>query len=144
MGKMPKKFNAYFLAFFFGGFGAHCFYLNKPIRGLSYLLFCWTGIPFLLGWMDMLSIQKWMKREGNTNVGRSQSVNVIKQIGESFQKELRSNVKEFQTSKKTEKILKPSKINSVQTKKISETKTESKSFYDEQSMVLEEYKQVTN
>jgi TM2 domain-containing membrane protein YozV len=33
------------LTFFLGGFGAHKFYLGKPIQGILYLIFCWTFIP---------------------------------------------------------------------------------------------------
>ena len=37
------------LSLVLGGIGAHKFYLEKPGAGLAYLLFCWTGIPPLLG-----------------------------------------------------------------------------------------------
>lgn len=48
------------LALVLGGIGAHKFYLGKPGKGLLYMLFCWTGIPTLVGlyeaakyiWMD--------------------------------------------------------------------------------------------
>lgn len=48
------------LALVFGGLGAHKFYLRKPGKGFLYLMFCWTGIPSLVGlyeavkyiWMD--------------------------------------------------------------------------------------------
>jgi TM2 domain-containing membrane protein YozV len=33
------------LALFLGGVGAHKFYLEKPGRGMIYLLWCWTFIP---------------------------------------------------------------------------------------------------
>lgn len=40
------------LALVFGGFGAHKFYLDKPGKGFLYLLFCWTGIPSIIGLVD--------------------------------------------------------------------------------------------
>jgi TM2 domain-containing membrane protein YozV len=142
MEKMPekkKKKVAYSLALFLGGLGAHCFYLNKPIRGLCYLLFCWTGIPYLLGWMDMLSIHKWMKKEeGNATVERD----VIKQIGESLQQKLAVYKKESQTLKQAEEVRTHSEKESSHPKVLPEIKAESNYFYDEQSMVLEEYRKV--
>lgn len=49
----------YVLAFFLGGIGAHLFYYRKYVRGILYLLFCWTYIPIFLGWIDMLFVKKW-------------------------------------------------------------------------------------
>jgi TM2 domain-containing membrane protein YozV len=37
------------LSLVFGGLGLHKFYLDKPGMGLLYMLFCWTGIPTLVG-----------------------------------------------------------------------------------------------
>jgi TM2 domain-containing membrane protein YozV len=37
------------LAFFLGCFGIHHFYLGRVGLGVLYLLFCWTGIPAILG-----------------------------------------------------------------------------------------------
>jgi hypothetical protein len=53
----------YLLALFLGVFGAHLFYAGKWKRGILYLVFCWTYIPMVLGWIDMLFIHKWF-REG--------------------------------------------------------------------------------
>ncbi|MBP1732610.1 MAG: hypothetical protein H6Q55_3039, partial [Deltaproteobacteria bacterium] len=30
-------------------FGIHKFYLGKVGLGIIYILFCWTGIPFIVG-----------------------------------------------------------------------------------------------
>lgn len=43
------------LALFFGGFGAHKFYMGRPAMGLIYLILCFTGLPFLAGFMEGLS-----------------------------------------------------------------------------------------
>jgi len=40
------------LALVLGGIGAHKFYLDKPGKGLLYLMFCWTGIPTFVGLIE--------------------------------------------------------------------------------------------
>ena len=40
------------LAFFLGNFGVHKFYLHRNTAGVFYLLFFWTGIPAILGFID--------------------------------------------------------------------------------------------
>jgi len=40
------------LAIFLGGFGLHHFYLGRVGLGILYLLFSWTGIPWILGWIE--------------------------------------------------------------------------------------------
>jgi len=40
------------LAVFLGSFGIHHFYLRRNGLGLLYLLFSWTGIPALLGFVE--------------------------------------------------------------------------------------------
>ncbi|QDG51131.1 NINE protein [Persicimonas caeni] len=45
---MKSKITAAVLAFFLGWLGAHKFYLNQPGMGVLYILFMWTGIPWLI------------------------------------------------------------------------------------------------
>jgi TM2 domain-containing membrane protein YozV len=40
------------LALLLGGFGIHKFYLGKIGQGILYLLFCWTFIPTIIGWIE--------------------------------------------------------------------------------------------
>jgi TM2 domain-containing membrane protein YozV len=40
------------LAVFLGGLGIHHFYLRRNGLGVLYLLFSWTGIPFILGLIE--------------------------------------------------------------------------------------------
>lgn len=40
------------LAIFLGGLGIHHFYLRRNGLGILYLLFSWTAIPTILGWID--------------------------------------------------------------------------------------------
>ena len=44
-----NKWIAIILAFFFGAFGIHKFYLGQIGMGIVYLLFCWTGITAIIG-----------------------------------------------------------------------------------------------
>lgn len=49
---MKNKFIAGVLGIVFGGLGFHKFYLGKPGKGILYLLFCWTGIPEIIGFIE--------------------------------------------------------------------------------------------
>lgn len=51
---MKDKSIAAILAFFFGGLGIHQFYLGNNGRGVLYLLFFWTFIPFIIGFIDFI------------------------------------------------------------------------------------------
>lgn len=57
-----SKSVGYFLALFLGGLGIHHFYYRNYVRGLFYLLFSWTFVPVILGWIDMLFVNKWNGR----------------------------------------------------------------------------------
>lgn len=47
-----SKLAAGLLALFLGGIGLHKFYLGRPLQGVFYLLFCWTFIPALIGFIE--------------------------------------------------------------------------------------------
>lgn len=51
---MKDKNVAGILAFFFGIFGVHRFYLGQTGLGILYLIFFWTGIPAIIGFIDAL------------------------------------------------------------------------------------------
>lgn len=40
------------LALFLGGFGIHHFYLRRTGLGILYCCFCWTPIPWVLGFIE--------------------------------------------------------------------------------------------
>jgi TM2 domain-containing membrane protein YozV len=40
------------LALFLGGFGIHHFYLRRTGLGILYLLFSWTGVTWILGFIE--------------------------------------------------------------------------------------------
>ena len=46
---------AILLAFVFGTFGAHRFYLGQPKWGYLYAVLCWTGVPTLLGLIEAVT-----------------------------------------------------------------------------------------
>jgi TM2 domain-containing membrane protein YozV/ribosomal protein L40E len=47
-----SKLVAALLALFLGGFGVHKFYLGRTGWGVAYLLFCWTFIPTVVGFIE--------------------------------------------------------------------------------------------
>ena len=47
-----NKIVAGLLGIFLGGFGIHKFYLGRVWVGILYLLFCWTGIPAIVGFIE--------------------------------------------------------------------------------------------
>lgn len=49
---IKSKVAAALLAIFLGGFGIHKFYLGKAGMGILYLVFCWTGIPAIIGFIE--------------------------------------------------------------------------------------------
>lgn len=49
---IKSKIAAGILAIFLGGLGIHKFYLGKVGMGVLYLLFCWTGIPAFVGFIE--------------------------------------------------------------------------------------------
>lgn len=42
----------FLFALLLGGLGLHRFYLGETGWGILYLLFCWTGIPSLIGFIE--------------------------------------------------------------------------------------------
>ena len=47
-----NKLGAGLFGILLGGFGAHKFYLGQIGMGIVYLLFCWTGIPSIIGLIE--------------------------------------------------------------------------------------------
>ena len=61
--RTPKsKSTAALLAILLGGLGLHKFYLDNPIMGVVYILFCWTFIPAIVGVIEGL-IYAFMSEE---------------------------------------------------------------------------------
>jgi TM2 domain-containing membrane protein YozV/cold shock CspA family protein len=53
-GKSKSKTTAIILALLLGGLGAHKFYLGKPLLGIVYILFCWTFIPAIIAFIELI------------------------------------------------------------------------------------------
>ncbi len=53
---MKSKSTAIIICFFLGSIGIHKFYLGENLAGILYLLFCWTGIPALIAFVDFFSL----------------------------------------------------------------------------------------
>jgi TM2 domain-containing membrane protein YozV len=69
-GNVKSQTLAAVLAAFIGGFGIHRFYLGRPISGIFYILFCWTGIPGLIAFFEtivyiFMSPQNWARKYNN-------------------------------------------------------------------------------
>lgn len=54
--RQKEKWVAAVLAFFFGGFGIHKFYLGRSGAGMAYLVFFWSFIPALLALVDFIRL----------------------------------------------------------------------------------------
>lgn len=50
--KKKSKTTAGILGILLGGLGIHKFYLGKTKIGIVYLLFCWTFIPAIVGFIE--------------------------------------------------------------------------------------------
>lgn len=53
---VKSKIVAGVLALLLGGLGVHKFYLGKTGLGILYLLFCWTYIPGIIGFIEGIMI----------------------------------------------------------------------------------------
>ena len=49
-----SRITAIILALALGIFGAHHFYLGNTMWGIVYLIFCWTCIPLIAGWIEAI------------------------------------------------------------------------------------------
>lgn len=52
--KVVNKIVYLLLTFFLGGVGVHKFYAGKIGAGICYLLFCWTGIPVFIAFIEFI------------------------------------------------------------------------------------------
>lgn len=65
--KAVSKLAYCLLAFFLGGIGIHKFYAGKTGAGVVYLLFCWTGIPAIIAFIEFI-IGLCKKADANGNI----------------------------------------------------------------------------
>lgn len=50
------------LALSFGMFGAHRFYLKQGRWGIFYIIFCWTGVPYLIALIEAFFMPQRVKQ----------------------------------------------------------------------------------
>lgn len=62
---MKSKTTAVILAIFLGGLGIHRFYLNRPISGVIYLIFCWSFIPAVISILEAISFMSYSEEAFN-------------------------------------------------------------------------------
>lgn len=55
-GCTKNKTTAGLLALFVGGLGAHQFYLGHMVKGILYLVLCWTYIPGIIGFIEAIML----------------------------------------------------------------------------------------
>ena len=53
-GREKNKWVAFILCLLLGGIGAHKFYEGKTGTGIVYLLFCWTGVPAFIAFIEAI------------------------------------------------------------------------------------------
>lgn len=64
--KFVNKIAYALLAIFLGGLGVHKFYAGKTGSGILYLIFCWTIIPALIGFIEgIVALTKPADANGN-------------------------------------------------------------------------------
>jgi len=66
-----SKLAATLFAIFLGGFGIHKFYLGSIGWGIVYLLFCWTFVPAIIGFIEgilllVMSESDFSRKYGST------------------------------------------------------------------------------
>lgn len=66
-GKPVNKIVYCLLALFLGGIGIHKFYAGKIGMGIVYILFCWTGIPAVIAFIEFI-IGLCKKSDANGNI----------------------------------------------------------------------------
>jgi TM2 domain-containing membrane protein YozV len=63
-----SKSTAGILAIFLGGLGIHRFYLGQW-WGIFYLMFCWTGVPSVIGFIEGIVFLSSSDQEWNAQYG---------------------------------------------------------------------------
>lgn len=64
-----SKLAAALFAIFLGGIGVHKFYLGRIGWGVVYLLFCWTGVPAIVGLIEGIMLLVMSDAEFNRKYG---------------------------------------------------------------------------
>ncbi|MGE6717708.1 TerB N-terminal domain-containing protein [Peribacillus frigoritolerans] len=130
MTKHKSKTVGYLLALLLGGIGIHQFYYRNYVRGILYLLFCWTYVPIFLGWIDLLFIHKWTNRINSQQ--QASGNNVIKNDKEKDVKE--TSTKNVEHIVENDKTKNDQRVNELFPKISGE-----KRFYSDNDIILPKY-----
>ena len=76
---MRNRTAAILICFFGGSFGVHKFYLGQNVRGILYLIFCWTFIPGIIAFFEFLGLCFMSDREFDVRFNYSSEPNTIAQ-----------------------------------------------------------------
>lgn len=66
-----SRIAAALFAFFLGGFGIHKFYLGQVGLGIVYLIFCWTFIPAIIGFIEFILLLVMSDETFNQKYGQT-------------------------------------------------------------------------
>ncbi|MED4632875.1 TerB N-terminal domain-containing protein [Peribacillus frigoritolerans] len=130
MTKHKSKTVGYLLALLLGGLGIHHFYYRNYVRGVLYLLFCWTYVPIFLGWIDLFFIHKWTNRINSQQ--QASANNVIKNDKE--KDVIQTSTKNVEHIVENDKIKNDQIVNELPPKISGE-----KGFYSENDIILPKY-----
>lgn len=130
MTKHKSKTVGYLLALLLGGLGIHHFYYRNYVRGVLYLLFCWTYVPIFLGWIDLFFILKWTNRINSQQ--QASANNVIKNDKE--KDVIQTSTKNVEHIVGNDKIKNDQIVNELSPKISGE-----KGFYSENDIILPKY-----
>ncbi|MDM1496723.1 NINE protein [Myroides odoratimimus] len=102
---MKDKSVAALLAFFLGSLGIHKFYLNRPVQGVFYLLFCWTYIPTILGVFEairyvLMSKEVFFHKYNSAYYNSSSYINIVADKGMNLNESGTENLNITNTIKK--------------------------------------------
>ncbi|MGZ9816197.1 TerB N-terminal domain-containing protein [Peribacillus simplex] len=127
MTKHKSKTVGYLLALLLGGLGIHHFYYRNYVRGVLYLLFCWTYVPIFLGWIDLFFIHKWTNRINSQQQASGNNV---------FENDRGKYV--IQTNTKS-KVQKNSGENNKAINELPSKVSNEKIFYSDKDIILSKY-----
>ena len=111
-GFVKNKVTAGILGIFLGSFGVHKFYLGKTGMGVLYLVFCWTGIPGIVGLIEgILYLTKSQEAfDAEFNGGRNSDAGVGSANAETLERlaalRQRGDISEEEYSEKKSDLLK--------------------------------------
>lgn len=102
---MKDKSVAALLAFFLGSLGIHKFYLNRPVQGVFYLLFCWTYIPAILGVFEairyvLMSKEIFCLKYNLVDYNASRYINIVDNKEVNLSESVTENINIISTEKK--------------------------------------------